>query len=465
MSWWRCALLLCLGCSFDPAALEGRPGPCIDGYTEVDGFCFLRDAGAPDGVTPDARDAGVDTLVDAALDALESCRCEGTVLLGCNPCEGGEHHYCSDGMVSTGSSCLNDVTVATCEGDQEIFGVCVSGCADTNGWGCDFAPALLEEDDMSGSLIQGDALVIDTQRGTLELDGRRLMGTVRVLDSQVVVYVSVLDVQTIQVDGDQGVAIRASDTIRIRQGIDVSAVGPVPGPGGFEMSDAGPCGDGAMGGGVGGGGVANLVGGGGGGFGTAGGSGGSEDLCVGSGAAGEAHAFSFVGGSAGGGSDDARGGGGGGALYLSARVAIFADGIIDASGGGGRGATRVSGAGGGAGGLIYLESPIFVAANLALRATGGGGGGTGRSGRQVDGEDGIDGVVAAAGGIGDVVGGAGSNEDGEAGDGDASVPGQGGGAGGGAGHIIIRTGEGELLDGVQTVPNFDSPSVRWERLP
>ncbi|MFK8000320.1 MAG: hypothetical protein AB8H86_12030 [Polyangiales bacterium] len=491
---WRGALLFCLGCSFDPAGLEGRPGPCLDGYTEIDGRCYTPDVGAGDSGTPDVDvppdvqgmsdvpDTEPMIVVDAftpdvvAAPDVAGCFCGMTGLSGCEPCADGEHRSCRDGEVVTGSSCVDANIVATCNGDEEVFGECAAGCGENNGWGCDFAPSFVTPVARFRSVLQGSELRIDSRRRTVELDGEPVTEGVTSVDANVVLYVSAIDVETIVVDGPGGVGIRASDTIRIREGVDLGARGPVPGPGGSAMGSPrpDPCGGlGAEGEGEGGGGPSGTydgggAGGGGGGFGSRGGNGGTRGtVCSGYSEGGGANSVRFVGGSAGGGSEGARGGGGGGALYFSARVAIFLDGVLEAGGGGGGPGGETSGAGGGAGGLLYFEAPIVATEGVELRANGGGGGSGARAG--VSGEDGEDGRVAetrarGGGGLG-APGGDGSGPMGVASDGSGGFLRIAGGGGGGAGWIIIRTGDGEPVPEVQTSPVMSSPSAQWLRLP
>lgn len=489
---WRGALLFCLGCSFDPAGLEGRPAPCLDGYTEIDGRCYSEgafDAGAPDvDVLTDARVSDVTdvsdppdiVVVDALmpdvgvrLDAADGCACGMAGLIGCDPCEDGEHRSCRDGEVVTGASCVGDNTVATCDGDEEVFGECAAGCGESiGGWGCDFRPTFITGADRSTSVLEGNELRIDTRRGTVSLDGATVVALVSSVDTNLVLRVNAIDVDTIVVEGPGGAGIRASDTIRIRSGVDIGARGGVPGPGGFAMGmlSASPCGAGAEGEGEGGGGSAGEVatrgtGGGGGGFGSDGANGGNRGTCPGFGGGGNDHEVAFTGGSAGGGSENAAGGAGGGALYLSARVAIFVDGVIEASGGGGEGGVDSSGAGGGSGGLIYFEAPIFTTRGVELRANGGGGGGGARDGIAEDGEDGRVARAAAQGGDGSSLGGNGSGPMGEASEGRGSFARMAGGGGGGAGWIVIRTGDGEAVPDVQASPAMGSRSSEWQELP
>lgn len=494
---WRGALLFCLGCSFDPAGLEGRPAPCLDGYVEVDDRCYTPDANAQDAGAPDAdelpdvrvsdvpdrvdaRDTEPMIVVDAFTpdvvvppDASDECFCGMSGLMGCDPCADGEHRSCRGGEVVTGSSCVDDNVVATCNGDEEVFGECEAGCGESNGWGCNFRPSFITVADRSPSVLQGNELRIDTRRGEVSLDGSSVPALVSSVDDSVLLRVSAIDVDMVVVEGPGGVAIRASDTIRIRAGVDVGARGGEPGPGGFAMgtpTDT-PCGAAAEGEGEGGGGPAGVVttlgiGGGGGGFGTDGADGGNGGRgCPGFGQGGDDHDVGFIGGSAGGGSETSAGGGGGGALYLSARVAIFVDGVVEASGGGGGGGVDGSGAGGGSGGLIYFEAPIFATMGVELRANGGGGGGGARDDIGEDGEDGRAAETQAQGGAGESLGGAGSGPTGEASRGRGSFSRMGGGGGGGAGWIIIRTGDGEPVPGVLASPAMGSRSAEWQELP
>ncbi len=222
-----------------------------------------------------------------------------------------------------------------------------------------------------------------------------------------------------------------------------------PGPGGFPSSSGPGAGDDGTGSGStyedGGGGGASFGGvGGNSGPGTLGGDGGSTY--------GSANLIPLWGGSGGGNGADAPGygGPGGGACEIVSLVSITiaSTGGVDAAGHGGEGgAARGGGGGGGAGGGLLLESPIITINGMV--AANGGGGGSGAyspSTAGVDGERGILGITAAAGGV--VTGSGESGCNGGDGNSATTIDGannvcetsddDGGGGGAGAGRIRIN---------------------------
>jgi hypothetical protein len=252
----------------------------------------------------------------------------------------------------------------------------------------------------------------------------------------------------ITIVGDRAVVFVADQEITV--GGVVDARGPctktgqtvgIAGPGGFAGGAQKGAGLGTGGGG--GGGTDNTKGGGGAGYGSTGGLGGNTG-----GAGGlpyNSTINTLVGGSGGGGGGGGNGntqpgGGGGGAIQMISNKSItISAGGINAGGCGGFSTTGPdSGAGGGAGGLILLEAPaITLAGALAVN---GGGGGSG-PGLVLQGENGKLSRAAAAGAIGDGIGGAG-------GAGATLIGGPGtmvtksGGGGGAVGRIRIETRDG-----------------------
>ena len=274
---------------------------------------------------------------------------------------------------------------------------------------------------------------------------------------------------TFTVTGGRPLVIIARTTITVGAtgAIEGSAVGSVPGAGGY-----GP----GLGSGAGGAGADDPTsyddsGGGGGGYGGAGAAGQASGPAV-AGLAGIAYgtaALDTLDGGSGGGdlSPTCAGtaaGAGGGAIQLYAGEQIAIAGAVRANGGGGAGGIDcvdlyTSGAGGGAGGAIYLQTQIVTGAGVLLAQGGGGGGGsdinTAMSG--TNGSDGPITIAAAMGGFGPGTGPSDENNTGGAGGfRDAGPPaltalsganyGNGGGGGGGVGRIVVRAGTpGSLL--------------------
>lgn len=279
------------------------------------------------------------------------------------------------------------------------------------------------------------------------------------------VFSSVSIAAQVKLTGSAAAMMVAANSFQIAPtgGIDVSAVGLTPGPGGFAGGGFRTAGSGCGGGGAPTGtGTSGDTGGtngggGGGGFGTNGGAGGTNGAAGAGGAGGSASACAsalatiLAGGSGGGGGDTSGtvagpfGGGGGGAIQLTAMGALTIEGKISAGGGGGRTAEGNSrdGAGGGSGGAIFLESPaITIGATAGLYANGGGGGsgsaGTGNTCNGALAQNGSASLTTAAGSLcahgyggGGAVGltavGAGEDFSGA------------GGGGGGLGRIVLRT--------------------------
>jgi hypothetical protein len=262
----------------------------------------------------------------------------------------------------------------------------------------------------------------------------------------------------VKVIGASSLIVVAEDRVVVSATIDLSAVGPTPGPG-------------ALSSGPGAGGAGQSVfhidlrrssGGGGGGHGLAGAAGGTNSLPAGAGGAtygGMGPTAPLVGGSRGGDGGfstggPGAGGGGGGALQISSAISIHvtSTGEIKAAGGGGRGGGggNWGGGGGGSGGQILLEAPQ-ITVNGKLTANGGGGGGGGTScgsgpgcpNQGLAGQDGGNTFQPAAGGIS-------GDPQGSPGGAGGSLPpiflakpgsgfnSKGGGGGGGAGRIWLR---------------------------
>ncbi len=156
-------------------------------------------------------------------------------------------------------------------------------------------------------------------------------------------------------------------------------------------------------------------------------------------------------------------------MQLSARRAIRVRGRIDVGGGGGQrghaaGFDNYSGGGGGgSGGAVLLEAPeIAYEGTARVQAVGGGGASSGGSNDArgtaavgIDGNDGVDGVVAsdrAAGGVNAVafygtyggLSGGGSAAAGDPGGAQFQRYSNGGGGGGGVGCVLVRTATGAL---------------------
>ncbi len=225
-------------------------------------------------------------------------------------------------------------------------------------------------------------------------------------------------------------------------------------------------------------------GGGGGGFGGPGGAGGAAcdpGACGRAGGAGGCIAgtkelsplWGGSGGGAGGDPSGGPGGGGGGALQLCSNqsIVIGPAGRVVASGGGGAGGhdgqDSSAGGGGGSGGAILLEAPEVEIKGRITANGGGGGAGFGDNQGYTDrvapsGADGTMDSSRAAGAPGEGLGGGGgrggaANEP-EGGDGQRNQ--NGGGGGGGAGRIAIRSENGRVQTGPDTLL---SPSARPNR--
>ncbi|MEM6958790.1 MAG: hypothetical protein AAF645_24115 [Myxococcota bacterium] len=259
-----------------------------------------------------------------------------------------------------------------------------------------------------------------------------------------------LTIADLRVEGSASLVILAFDSATITGILDVSAVGPVPGPGAVAEYDT-P--------------TMNTIGGAGGSFAAAGGNPGSAAPF------GSEALVPLLGGMNGQNSCNSRpGGGGGGAVQISAGQTLTVSGAVEAFGGGAAGGLGgrglcLGGAGGGSGGAILLEAPS-VDVTGRLNAGGGGGGGGGNN----DGVDGGNGANGRGGGIGgpalDVicsiggvaVGGVGGRGSATA-EGGAGTEGDvascfsgnfytgGGGGGGSAGRIRVNTTTGCLCTG------------------
>jgi hypothetical protein len=207
------------------------------------------------------------------------------------------------------------------------------------------------------------------------------------------------------------IALIADDELTIEGVLDVSADGPVNGPGGGLMLSGGKIEIVSPG--------AHKAGGGAGGK-TAGAAGGAvEDGGGGSGGlptADPALLAVLTGGAAGGRASGgaatiASGGGGGAVVLVSCNGTVAITGTIDAGGGGGSGGASLFGGavpafGGGAGGYVVLQAKS-VAVTGSVFANGGGGG-TGTQANLAPGADGSDGLrseTAGAGGHGGINGG------------------------------------------------------------
>jgi hypothetical protein len=203
---------------------------------------------------------------------------------------------------------------------------------------------------------------------------------------------TIADTATLTITGTRALIIVAGGDVDIAGVIEAGARGQTPGPGG-GMPGSGP-GMGAVGGH---GDNDSDTGGGGGGYGSAGANGGAITGCtvtlgMGGSAFGDATISMLLGGSGGAGSSGNAcaqdpGGAGGGAFQITSatRIAIAANGRINAGGGGGRGANDCgqgdvnSGAGGGSGGAIVLQAPVITSLGV-VAANGGGGGGSSQTG-------------------------------------------------------------------------------------
>jgi hypothetical protein len=212
-----------------------------------------------------------------------------------------------------------------------------------------------------------------------------------------------IDLQAdLQVEGRNALVLLACGDIDSSGVIDVSAMGRLGGPGGWDGGLVGEAGAGPGGGKAAGDGTTDCprlcsAGGGGGGHGGRGGDGagvscetqsGMVNLAPGDGGAvnGFAELVPLAGGSGGAGGTDVPGagsspgdgGGGGGAVQLSAggHIWISAPGGVTVAGDGGRETRSGGGSGGGAGGAILLEAvEIQIGTAAFLAANGGGGGG------------------------------------------------------------------------------------------
>jgi hypothetical protein len=284
---------------------------------------------------------------------------------------------------------------------------------------------------------------------------------------------------TVTVTGSRALALVATGTISLAGTIDVSADGPVGGPGSLAASASQNAAANGMPNGES---TPGNAGGGGGGFGMAGGTGGSAPgTSAGSGGVvqGMVSIVPLRSGSSGGTNSALSGtprqglpGGGGGALQIvgCTSMTVTASALFDANGGGGQGgrpgssSTPGAGAGGGSGGAVLIEAQTMTLASGARFYANGGGGGGGAtlSGAGGDGQDGQAQNSAATGGTASIAMGATSKDGGTggatmssgtpiaAGPG-GSVPGgmmgmmsAAGGGGGGVGRIRLNNTAGSL---------------------
>jgi hypothetical protein len=349
------------------------------------------------------------------------------------------------------ATCLSPVEIDdTCTG----VGACPNGCIDGSPARCSSVTPSNGADPMmlvgvTAGLDAGGSLVVDTDTGTITLDGGIVRGPgigviagIRYTPTLVtgVFAVTALTVPatgTLRAFGTRAAIFVVRDDATIAGAIDVGAGmcpggasapscgGPGGGTGGTDVTPATGCAPGGRGD------ENGDTGGGGGGLGSDGADGGSEtgaDPGVpGSGgtvtaSCPAASAIPIAGGSGGGraggvgsAGNGGAGGGGGGALQVTALRSIVVTGTIVAGGNGGRGPSPITagGGGGGAVGTILLESAAIDLGGAIVAANGGGGGagGTadpgdagGASATPAAGGDFVSGMYGADGGAGGALG-------------------------------------------------------------
>lgn len=330
----------------------------------------------------------------------------------------------------------------------------------------------------------GSTGVIDTDEGTLELDGPITSLASAVVLQQggpdlLLVAVDRLEVEsggTLLFSGSRPIAIVSAGDVVIDGTVDIGASGSTGGPGSGGpgcSAGAGAPGEPQTAPNTG---NAAGTGGGGGGFGSAGGAGArvqaAGDDVSGGIVSGSATLEPLRGGCPGGaGGTDAGGfgGGAGGALQLVAagEIRVGPGGVLASPGGGGGGSTDEfgGGGGGGSGGALLLEAPV-IAVEGAVTANGGGGGEGTRGGDSGNpGDDGrrADAVPASGGAGGAAVGGDGGDgaagsipaERGREGVNDSRSCGSGGGGGGG-GRIRFNVDPQPAVSGVVSPTLADS---------
>ena len=311
----------------------------------------------------------------------------------------------------------HDAASATVAGDLVQPPAPSEASCDDDGSGClQLDPVLLPEG--QGELVVDEVLELNTDRcAASDLGSEEIAAAV--VSQEGGLEVCVISMERLEVTasgsliprGAKGLILQTQDEAVINGTINVSADGPLPGPGGAPGGEADQDGAGRCAGRAGTGfsmhGFGEIQfasGGGGGGHGGRGGAGvqlfGVSLFGVGGEAcAGEVPSF-LVGGSGGAGGASGLlldcgsnagcwggpGGGGGGALYLSAGSALTVGptGFVLANGGGGRGGSfGAGGGGGGAGGSLVLEAPLVVVEGV-IAANGGGGGGAGGAGESIE---------------------------------------------------------------------------------
>jgi hypothetical protein len=317
------------------------------------------------------------------------------------------------------------------------------------------------------TLSGGDLAVIDTDNGTIDINGSDQALAFSVVPQSggpdlIVISTSEVSVPataTLAFNGTRPIAIASLGNIDIGGLVDMGGFGTSGAPG----SNSPSCGAGDNGVEQTGAGTSTPAasGGGGGGYGGVGGTGAavpnSGPPTSGGNANGNATIIPLRGGCDGGDGGNANsgaGGGGGGGLQLvaSGMILVRSGASVTAFGAGGvRADSHAAGGGGGSGGALLLESPM-IQIDGALTANGGGGGQGNRGGTTTDSENGEDGhprdTVPAAGGDSSLApsggnGGDGgsstaSAENGFEGINDATRSAGGGGGGGSVGRIRLN---------------------------
>jgi hypothetical protein len=357
---------------------------------------------------------------------------------------------------SPGAARCETDTLTTCDADgmSESSVMCALGCGGSTAHCLSFVPlnglaVALTAAGTSAEVSLPPGVMINTSTGEVKTSGGLPINVPSVVVDQAgatirAFYGSSVSLSDVHVVGTAALALVSANDLEVDGVIDASGANIVPGPGALAMPH--PCAGGASTRGGGGGG--NAISGSNGGLGA--GPGGIAE--------GSLDTNPLVGGCNGGPEVDdggtvlTIGGGGGGAVQLvaGASIQLSANAMINVGAGGG-----MSAAGGGSGGNVIIEAPSVMFALGARLVANGGAGGACTS----QGEDASTDTTPANGGgpcgmLPYVVGGHGGTV--------ASAPSIGtigGGGGGSVGQLLVRTRDGQIMDGGATISAAAAMSV------
>lgn len=419
--------VLAAGCTKPNPALSCEDGLCSDPTVP---YCD---------VTGTLGGEGPNTCIRVACTPNEFAECRGDKAVTCNA--SGDNYdllTCSQGCDAAMGGCKPEPPCETLECKKHIIPR--------------YAPTECDTLASNGDLTVSADLALNTSDDSM---CTRIINP-GVLPELCVIHYHSITIErnkTITVTGQRALALVADETLFVDGIVDVSASGPVDGPGG-GLSVSGTTSN-------------NTKAGGGAGYQTNGGAGASATVDGGNNNGGAlttnppALSNYLFGGPRSELIGDVHNGGGGGALtLLSCRGELSIPGIIDAGGGGGTGSdviginTAVFARGGGAGGTVVLQG-MRVTVTGSLFANGGGGGGAVNGSYGDPGEDGQRSTTPAQGGLG-------SNQvrNGGAGGAKNSAPSIGraphGGGGGSVGYMLVYV---PALENATITPLVQSPDL------